>query len=500
MDDNNDILSNDTDIDPAVIALVEVDIVRNWNILPYKFDAETGTLSLYTSNNKNIIQGSVIYDLLHERNDRIRKIDFALAQIDVLNLAINKFYKTNPVVKAVTTGDDIDNTKISQIVRNIFNKARELKASDIHITPILTGANVQYRVDGNLIMADTQINLEDRNRVINFIKTQAKIETSITNKNQGGVIDKGDIEYRVGTYPNGRDMCESIVLRLQDKNVKFITLDEMGFVKEDLDTLREICQLPDGITMLVGPTGQGKSTTMNGLIREFNPNDYAIFSIEDPVEQRIEGASQANVIGGVNTNEIFAMEDGVEAILRLDPDIAYIGEIRSAKTAHAVAQLAQTGHLVFTTLHAKDCAESIVRMKGLGINIADFLRSLNCIGAQRLVGLNCPHCREKIESPYNKRLTDRERSYLIDGKYSYASVGCEKCHNTGVLGRKPLLELLVLDNKMRDFFAEGPGLVATIDYLNSIGFKSMWDKGLLLLAEGEISLENLWKTVRSIKN
>ena len=489
-------LTNETEIASEIIAMIEVDIIRNWNILPVDF--ENGTLEIYASQKKTLLKGSMLLNLLQKRKDSIKKLNIRLCSQDTLNLLINKYYKTSTVIKNERIVTEEDNTRIAQMFRDICSKARELKASDIHITPNSSGASVQYRVDDNLIYSETQINLDDRDQLVNYIKIEANLETTVKNRSQNGVIDKGDIEYRVGTYPNGRDLCNSVVIRLQDKNVKYIRLDEMGFEPGDLATLKDICKYPDGITMLVGPTGQGKSTTMNGLIREFPPAQYAIFSIEDPIEQQIEGASQANVIGGINAAEVFGMENAVEAILRLDPDIAYIGEIRSAKTAHAVAQLAQTGHLAFTTLHAKDCAESIVRLKGLNVNIADFLRSVNCIGAQRLIGLNCPHCKTKIVSTLNDVLSPKELELLPEGGYTFKSIGCEKCHNTGVLGRKPLLELLVLNNEMRDFFSQEPGLVETINYLKSQNFVSMWDKGVRLLAKGEISLENLWSTVRPL--
>lgn len=489
-------LTNETEIASEVIAMIEVDIIRNWNILPVNF--VDGTLTVYTSQKKTVLKGSMLHTLLHKRKDSIEKINIKLCSQEILNLLINKYYNTNTVVRVERITTEEDNTRIAQMFRDICSRARELKASDIHITPTSSGASVQYRVDDNLIYAETQISIDDRDNLVNYIKIEANLETTVKNRSQNGVIDKGDIEYRVGTYPNGRDLCNSVVIRLQDKNVKFIKLEEMGFDKQDLITLKNICKYPDGITMLVGPTGQGKSTTMNGLIREFPPSQYAIFSIEDPIEQQIEGASQANVIGGINAAEVFGMENAVEAILRLDPDIAYIGEIRSAKTAHAVAQLAQTGHLAFTTLHAKDCAESIVRLKGLNVNIADFLRSVNCIGAQRLIGINCPYCKIKTISSLNSVLSEKELAILPEGGETYTSNGCERCHNTGVLGRKPLLELLILDNEMKDFFSQEPGLVDTIKYLKKRNFVSMWDKGIKLLAAGEISLENLWSTVRPL--
>lgn len=492
-------LTNNTEIAPAVIAMVDVDIIRRWNILPYDFDAASGTLSLFTSQTKNMLRGATLHKILASAHPEIQMVNLKPASQEAINMAINKYYKTTPSKRNVSAAADIDNTKITQLVKDILTKARKLKVSDIHITPTLAGAAVQYRVDDNLILAENQISLEDRPNVINYIKVEAGMELSVDNRSQDGIIDKGDIEYRVGTFPNGRNMGESIVIRLQDKNVKYVRLDDMGFPEDDLKNIKTAINIPAGITLLCGPTGQGKSTTMNGIIREFNPAEYSIYSIEDPVEQAIEGVSQANVIRNADRSRIiYGMEDAVIAMMRLDPDIGYVGEVRDAGTAHAVAQLAQTGHRVFTTLHAKDCAESIVRLKGLGVNVPDFVRSVNCIAAQRLIGLNCPYCKHEVESLYNDKLTLEEKSLLKEGKYSYESTGCDKCHNTGVLGRKPIFEMMILSNETRDFFAHEQGLTETIEYLKERNFKTMWDKGMVLVANGDISLKNLWDVVRPI--
>ena len=302
-----------------------------------------------------------------------------------------------------------------------------------------------------------------------------------------------DIEFRVNTYPCGETYGEKVDIRLQDSKNNLKRLEDIGFSEADLNTMKDIVMLPYGIVLMTGPTGQGKSTTLYACLRERGCEDNVIVSAEDPVEQRIDGATQSPIkVNTENEKLSWTFEKAIRAMMRQDPDVILIGEIRDKPTAKAAIQASQTGHLVFTTLHTRSAIGSVQRMIDIGVDRNSFLAEMDAIISQRLVAINCPYCLQRVESKYNRLLRDKDLARLEEGRYSYKSNGCDKCSHTGMAEKRlPIVEIIKFSNELRDFFSEKRGLNETEAFLRKRGYRSLWDKGMDLVVEKKLSLDEL---------
>lgn len=477
-------------INDDVLRKIQARTAKDWNVLPYRFDQDSGTLFVLTNKTDVVSDGAALTRLIQKNAADVLSLDIKLVEYEPLRIAMNKYYNAEIVSGSIEQNDQEATTLIRQLLESIFASARDCRASDIHLTPLLDGMTVEFRINSKLVTQDIKINNEQKSSLISVIKSQAKIETTKNLIAQDGVITRADIEYRVNTYPCAAPYGEKVAIRLQDKNTKLINIREMGFEKSDIEAIERVLHQPDGVTLLCGPTGQGKSTTLLGCLREYSVDEYIILTIEDPVEQHIEGIAQASVNDTLEKASHFSYSEAIRAAMRQDPDIIMVGEIRDNETAKAVAMASQTGHKVFSTLHAKSVVESILRMRDLGVNPRSLLWQLNCIASQRLVGLNCPHCKEKVISDANKYVRQCDLNMLSNGE-SWESKGCQKCFNTGIVGRKPILEILLFNNAVRDFFTQERSISETVAFLKKLGFKSMWEKGMELVVSGDISLVEL---------
>lgn len=471
-----------------VLRKISARTAKDWNVLPYRFDQ--GTLYILTNKIDVINDGAALTRLIQKNAVDVHDLDIQLIEYDPLRTAMNKYYNAEMVSDTDEQRNSEASTLITQMVESMFTAARDCKASDIHLTPTIDGMTVRFRVNSKLVTQDIKINNDEKLALVSVIKSQAKIETTKNLIAQDGVITRHDIEYRVNTYPCAAPYGEKVAIRLQDKNTKLINIREMGFDPSDIEAIEKVLHQPDGVTLLCGPTGQGKSTTLLGCLREYSVDEYNILTIEDPVEQHIEGVAQASVNDTLEKASHFSYSEAIRAAMRQDPDILMVGEIRDNETAKAVAMASQTGHKVFSTLHAKSVVESILRMRDLGVNPRSLLWQMNCIASQRLVGLNCPHCKQKVISQSNKYVRQCDLEILKNGE-SWESKGCQKCFNTGIVGRKPILEILLFTNAVRDFFTQERSISETAMFLKKLGFRSMWEKGMELVASGDISLAEL---------
>ncbi len=375
-------------------------------------------------------------------------------------------------------------------VNQTLIKAVNLSASDIHIEPYENTSIVRLRLDG-ILHEYTRIPLSLHEQVVSRIKVLANLNVAERRVPQDGKIavrvGKRHLDIRVSVVPTV--FGERVVLRLLEKGGKLLRLEDLGLWEEDLIKLRRLAQKPYGIVLATGPTGAGKSTTLYAMILEIKSPKRNIITIEDPPEYQIEGVSQIQVNPKVGLT--FAV--GLRAILRQDPDVIMVGEIRDSETAEIAVQSALTGHLVLSTLHTNDAPSAITRLFDLGIEPFLIASALEGVIAQRLVRRICPHCKE----PYKP--TEEELSELgLSGEYTfYRGRGCEHCMGTGYRGRTGIYEVLEVDEEVKKHILKTQDAVELRNFAKSKGFKSMLEDGIRKVLAGITTSEEVLRAVKT---
>jgi general secretion pathway protein E len=336
---------------------------------------------------------------------------------------------------------------VIRLVNLIISRAIEVGATDIHFEPFENRFVIRYRIDG--VLQDVESPPKRlQGAIISRVKIMAKMNIAERRLPQDGrlklwVLGK-EIDFRISTIPI--QFGESLVMRILDQSRILLDLYRLGFPADTLETFREMLGTPYGLILVSGPTGSGKTTTLYSALQRINLPERKIITIEDPVEYQLSGINQIQVKPQIG----LTFANGLRSIVRQDPDIILVGEIRDAETAEISIQSALTGHLVFSTLHTNDAAGSITRLLEMGVE--DYLLASSLVGvmAQRLVRVLCPHCREKAEIGaefYHEMGVDEEGSRKIE---CYKPVGCEDCRGTGFRGRTGIYELLRVTEGVRE--------------------------------------------------
>jgi general secretion pathway protein E len=343
--------------------------------------------------------------------------------------------------------DDTSDAPIIKLVNHIISQSVKARSSDIHIEPYQDSFKVRYRVDGilyDLLTPPKWI----QPALISRIKVMAKMNIAEKRLPQDGRLDvkigNQEIDVRVSTIPTS--FGERVVMRLLNKSGSFLRLPDIGLEPERLDLLKNLVKSPNGIVLITGPTGSGKTTTLYAILSSINKPEINIITIEDPVEYRLKGISQIQV----NSKIDLTFARGLRSIVRQDPDIILIGEVRDKETAEIAVQSALTGHLVFSTLHTNDSASAITRLVDIGIEPFLISSSVIAVAAQRLVRVLCNHCK-KPYTPDGMALKsagitpDHVKNTTI-----YRACGCKKCFNTGYRGRIGIFEIMVLNDSLKN--------------------------------------------------
>jgi type IV pilus assembly protein PilB len=354
------------------------------------------------------------------------------------------------------TGDE-EMSPIIKLVYTIVLNALERRASDIHIETRDSDVVVKYRIDGALYRAADPIDIAHHQTIVQRIKVMSELDIAERRVPQDGrfriMIRGRKIDFRVSIMPAIHG--ENVVIRILDKeqiNESFreLNLDVVGFAPQDLKKFRKFIAEPYGMVLVTGPTGSGKTTTLYAALNEIKNEEDKIITIEDPVEYQLQGITQIPV----NEKKGLTFARGLRSILRHDPDKIMVGEIRDSETAQIAIQSALTGHLVFTTVHANNVIDVIGRFLNMGVEPYNFVSSLNCVLAQRLVRVLCTHCKRK----YQPTDTELAESGVDAGKYRtqvfYISTGCEVCNFTGYRGRTAIHELLDVTDHIREIILE----------------------------------------------
>ncbi len=352
---------------------------------------------------------------------------------------------------------DSDMSPIIKLVDTIIYQAMESRASDIHIETRDTEVQVKYRIDGALYAKVDPIDLAYHQTLISRIKVMSELDIAERRVPQDGrfrVRYKGrTVDFRVSIMPTVHG--EDAVIRILDKeqiNEEFrdLRLDVVGFADEDVRKFRRYIAEPYGMVLVTGPTGSGKTTTLYAALNEIRNEEDKIITIEDPVEYQLHGITQIPV----NEKKGLTFARGLRSILRHDPDKIMVGEIRDTETAQIAIQSALTGHLVFTTVHANNVIDVIGRFLNMGVEPYNFVSSLNCVLAQRLIRILCPVCKRPYRPADDELRESGLRPEEQKGRPFYMSVGCDACNHTGYRGRTAIHELLDLTDSIREMIVE----------------------------------------------
>uniref|UniRef100_UPI003A8D3167 GspE/PulE family protein n=1 Tax=Victivallis sp. TaxID=2049020 RepID=UPI003A8D3167 len=377
---------------------------------------------------------------------------------------------------------------IVKFVDVVIRQAVKDKASDIHFEPFEKNFRIRYRVDGALYeMPQPPKSLAIP--VISRVKIVSGLNISERRRPQDGRIQMKvngkPVDLRVSCLPTSYG--ESVVLRVLDRSVVNLELDSLGIGKEVLEKLRELIHLPNGILLVTGPTGSGKTTTLYSALREVNVISDKLLTAEDPVEYEIEGLIQVPINDAVG----MTFHRALRAFLRQDPDRIRVGEIRDFETAQTAIEASLTGHFVFSTLHTNDAASTVTRLVDMGVEPFLICSSLVGVLGQRLIRRVCRNCRSAyVPTDEDLARLGITREMVGDRKF-YIGKGCPTCNHTGYKGRKALTELLVVDNEIRELINNGAPSSVLRDKAREMGMRTLREDGILAVLNGESTIDEV---------
>ncbi len=383
---------------------------------------------------------------------------------------------------------------IIKLVNLIINRAAETGASDIHIEPFENQLKVRYRIDGLLREMDTPLNGSTA-AVVSRIKIMANLNIAERRLPQDGRFKMrargSELDLRVSTVPTLHG--ESVVLRLLQRDNVALDFGPLGFSAALEQRMREILAMPHGILLVTGPTGSGKSTTLYAALKHLNTPERKILTVEDPVEYNITGVNQIQVKPQIG----LSFANALRSIVRQDPDIIMIGEMRDEETAKIAVESALTGHLVLSTLHTNDAAGSITRLQDMGVEEYLLTSTLNAVQAQRLVRRLCRYCRQPYAPPLELARRWRLERFSSDGDLTvYRPSGCEHCGGTGYAGRSAILELLVMTDTLRQLVLQRADAGSIAKAAAAEGMDSMFEDGLRKAVAGDTSLDEVLRVTQ----
>lgn len=400
---------------------------------------------------------------------------------------------------------DLQTTATILFLEIIIAGAVANRASDAHLETEPRGIKIRFRIDGILHDVSDRLPRTAYNLLLNRIKLLARLKLNIQNQSQDGrfsvVVGGREIEARVSVVP--AEFGETVVLRLLDPRAISLTLADLGLRSDDLAIISEQLREPNGMILVTGPTGCGKTTTLYAFLKTKQTPEIKIVTIEDPIEYHLEGIEQTQASGAGYT---FA--SGLRALVRQDPDVILVGEIRDKETAAIAIQAALTGHLVFSTVHTNNAAGAIPRLLDLEVKPNGIGPALNLVIAQRLVRRLCPSCRQPAETPpamrsrleaILNRLPQRvDRTPYRDGKL-WAAAGCDQCSHFGYCQRIGLFELLLVDAAVEELINHETGEAVIAAFALRQGMVTMQEDGLLKAMAGVTTLEEVIAATGPIK-
>lgn len=501
---------NNEEINPSAVKLISYEIAKRYGVLPLRKDgnvlviASTNPADSVTLDNIRIITrmevksilstksqisegiekyyqaDGIIYDLL--KNAVEEKIDI-LFQKD--NLSIEKRFNIEAIKDK--------HGAIPKLLNFILSDAVRARASDIHIEPHKDSVVIRYRIDGGL-KDIIQLPLKLHQYIVTRIKIISDLDITETKKMQEGRTSistlKGIIDIRISVLPT--HFGEKVASRILDPMQAKVQIDRLGFSDDELKLFKKACSIPHGMILATGPTGSGKTSTLYAALNYIKDESKNIVTIEDPVEYTIEGVNQTQI----NPVKDVTFVNSLKTILRQDPDIILVGEIRDKETAEAAFRAALTGHLVFSTLHTNNSVSTITRLFDIGLEPYLIASSVSTIVAQRLAKQNCPHCKEEYTP--DKEILEKFKIYIDLFKIDkfYRGKGCYKCNFVGFLDRVGIFEILMIDEKIRELIFKKVSEDEILKEARKSGLKLLIESGMEKVKEGITTLEEVASIIK----
>ncbi|CUU37244.1 MAG: GspE/PulE family protein [Armatimonadetes bacterium] len=424
-----------------------------------------------------------------------REIAIAVAPRPQIQDALMRYYGLDEDVKTVVQrmrAAEEEDTSVIRLVEAVLNRAIADRASDLHIEPMEGNTRVRERIDG-VLRQTAEIPRELHEAVVARIKIMSNLDIAEKRAPQDGRIayriGGQDYDLRVSTYPSVHG--EKVVLRILEKSTERFDLQKLGLEESVLTLLKRIIERPYGMLIVCGPTGSGKTTTLYASLSHLNTPERNIITIEDPVEYQLPGITQANV----NPRAGLTFATGLRAILRQDPDVVLVGEIRDRETAVIAVEAALTGHMVFSTLHANEAAGAPGRLIEMGVEPFLLASALVGVLSQRLVRLLCKECREPTEPDPELLARLRLTPQMVQGHKLYAGRGCHRCQFTGYRGRRAIVELMEVNDTIRHHITHHQPTTVIRESAIQNGMVPLYRDALRLVLTGETSLEEVLRVV-----
>ena len=465
----------DEDVKIDVTRYISLDIAKDAQAIPFEINDGTVKVCFSDISNKQQVE-SVRLIMLNKGLVMERYITF--------KKNIQKVLDSLTQVSTETIDTDATGTSI---VDNIIRSAMAKRASDIHIEPFDSSIRVRYRIDGQLFTV-AKIDNDKQAQIIGRLKAISNMHQEKQEPQDGRIIMYPDYNIRVSSQKN--IYGEKFVLRLLKKDTNIKGLFELGFPR-DPKLLKDAFEKRNSITVIAAPTGEGKTTTLYSVIDYLNKPEINITTIEDPVEIRIPGLNQIEI----DAKTTFA--GSLRTVLRQDPDIILVGEIRDEETAEIAMQAGQTGHYVLSTIHTIDAIEVITRLRKMGVSNYDISSTLATSVSQRLVRRLCPNCAKERdftteEKEFIKKIGGKYNvNFDLNGKKTYDAVGCKKCNNTGYLGRIGIFEILILNDEIRTLIVEDKSAIDIRKVALNSGYVPLIVDGINKVINGTTNMEEL---------
>ena len=487
------------DIDPNAANVIDESVARRYKLIPISMDDEemvvamSDPANIFALDDLRIITGRQIKPVVATESDVLTAIKkYCRGEADVAEMMDS--VTDDMEVDSGSEDEDEDELKdaapVVKLVNLMLTEGVRNDVSDILIEPQDKDLRTRFRIDGVLheMMRSPK---KVQGGVISRVKLMAGMDIAEKRVPQDGrfgiVIDKTAVDFRVATLPT--IYGEQVILRLLRKESAQMALSDMGFLDDSLERLRNSYMKPYGAILVTGPTGSGKTTTLYAALNTLNTSEKNMITVEDPVEYRFPGMSQVQV----NNRAGLTFAGALRSILRQDPDIIMIGEIRDKETATIAVESALTGHLVLSTLHTNDAGSSLTRLTEMGIEPFLVASAVDCIVAQRLARRLCPHCKEAY-NPTQKALDDIEFPVpAAEVDEVFRARGCKKCHDTGYKGRLGLYEVLTVSDEIEKLIVSGTTADAVNKVAISEGMRTLRQDGFLKVISGLTSIEEIMR-------
>lgn len=489
----------DVSIDEEILNLVPPNILKKHKMIPFEYSrtgmnvlrvAMSDPMNMAAMDDINIITNLQVEPVVATPRDVMLALDRYYGQAEV-NSALEEYVKEKTSQMAEQEdiySDDINNSPIVQLVKTMIEQAVRQRASDIHIEPMEKQVRVRYRIDGALY-EKAAYNISLLPALVARVKIIGGMDISEKRKPQDGritqVVDRREFDIRVSILPTVYG--EKIVMRLTSKNALSREKSQLGLKTHDLQKFDHILKNPHGILLVTGPTGSGKSTTLYTALSELNKEDVNIITVEDPVEANIDGINQVQV----NNKADLTFASALRSILRQDPDIIMIGEIRDQETASIAVQASITGHLVVSTLHTNSAASTITRLVDMGIEPYLIADSTVGVIAQRLVRRLCPDCKraKKADAEDLEMLMRKPEEDLT----IYEPCGCAKCDGTGFRGRIGVYEIMEVTPQLKHIISKGGEVEAIKAQALKDGMHTLRMSATELVLDGTTSVQEMMR-------